>query len=165
MTGLTKYAIAAGVAVVAGIGIAIATSKSSAAAPAAPGVPPAGSVVWIRATSIAPGQTVRLSIPAASLSAMPGVTPDLAGLSTLLASPAISNALAASNFLAWGPGAAGSPGLPADWPADDTAAATELHAQFVYGEASPSSPIAVPLLVSSLPIPVVIAWVPKATGA
>jgi len=172
MTGATKIAIGLGVAVAAGIGIAVATSKSAAAAAPAPGgnVPPQGSIVWVRAMRASQGQAVRVSLPADDLAliaqSMTGVTPDLPGFEALLTS--FAQALGAMTFQAWAPGAAA--GLPDDWPADDTDAEHEFHAQFVYGEIAPPGTLP-PLVLSSelfgtTNTPTgLLAWVPKGTGA
>jgi len=151
------------VAAAAAVGVGVAVNKRRAAAPApatpgttpVPGVPPQGSVVWVRTTTIQPGSTVRVSVP---LSVFTATTPAAALIQfeSLLSTPAVIAALGATNFSAWGPG---GPALPSDWPPDDTGAASEVHAQFVYGAAL------APVLVSQLPIPALMAWVPKGTGA
>lgn len=164
MQASVKIALAAGAALVAAVGVGVAVSKSASAAPAnttpTPGVPPAGSTVWVRATSLSAGQTVRVSLSQAALAAIPGMPSlDMAGFNALLATPTIVNLLGATTFDAWGPG---GPALPADWPPDDVGAATEYHAQFVYGENGAALPT---ILVTAIPIPGLIAWVPKGTGA
>jgi hypothetical protein len=159
----TKVILGA-LAAAAAVGVGVAVSKSAAAAPApaptpgttpVPGVPPQGSLVWVRATTIQPGANVRVSVP---LTAFTAATPAAAliAFEALLSTPSVVAALGATNFSAWGPG---GPALPSDWPPDDTAAASEVHAQFVYGAAL------APVLVSQLPIPGLMAWVPKGTGA
>ena len=174
--------VVAAAAAVAGV-VAIAKSSSAsspAAAPPAPapaptpGVPPQGSTVWVRATTINPGQTVRIGMAPAAIALLAqsttGLSPNLTGFESLLANPALVKVLGATNFQAWGPSAPGSaassgaPALPADWPPDDTMAASEFHAQFVYAENATAAAPFPPLPVSSLPISV-LAWVPKGTGA
>lgn len=166
MHSSVKVALAAGAALVAAVGVGVAVSKSASAAPApsgptpSPGVPPQGSTVWVRTTTLTPGATVRLSLPQAALAAIPGVpSADMAGFNAMLATPLIGSVLGASTFLAWGPG---GPALPADWPPDDVGAATEYHVQFVYGENGAPLPT---IAVSQLPVPGFLAWVPKGTGA
>lgn len=162
-----KVALAAAAAATAvGIGIAVAKSGSAAAAPpqgTTPGVPPQGAQVWIRATTILPGQTVRLSVPPSALTAL-GITAALPDFENVLAAPTVVQLLATQNVNTWGPGDAN---LPADWPPDDTAAATEFHAQFVYGEVppAPGAPALPALSLSQLPLAGALAWVPKGTGA
>jgi len=166
MQTAVKVALAGCAALTAAIGIGVAVSKSaSAGTPPAnttptPGVPPAGSTVWVRTTTLQAGQTVRLSLPQAALAAIPGIpSADMAGFNAVLAAPTIVNVLGATTFSAWGPG---GPPLPADWPPDDVGAASEYHVQFVYGENGAALPT---IAVSQLPIPGFIAWVPKGTGA
>lgn len=168
----TKVVLGLVGAAAAAVGIGVAVSKGNApAAPAAPagttpvpGVPPQGSQVWVRATTLQPGDEVRVSLPLATLQQIPGViSADLPGFEGLLGAPAVVAALGATNFSAWGPG---GPVLPSDWPPDDTGAASEVHAQFVYGTpAGSAGPALGPVLVSQLPIPGLMAWVPKGTGA
>lgn len=125
-------------------------------APAAPAKP--AQSAWIRAQQLNPGDVVRVAIAPGDLATVArafGVQPDLAGLQTILASPTVTSVLSYSGtVLVWMPGDAN---LPADWPPDDPAVATNIHAQFVYAGS-------VPMLVTFSPIPF-IAWIKKGIGA
>lgn len=164
MNAAGKVAIG-GLAAAAAVGVGVLIARKMAAAPTptpagpTPGVPPQGSTVWVRASTIAPGQQVRLAVDPTELDVaaqtIPGIGgTDLPGFESLLASPEVQTILRATSILAWAPGDAA---LPADWPPDDTDAATEYHAQLVYGGNAP-------LLVSAIPFGLR-AWVPKGTGA
>jgi hypothetical protein len=168
MTPGLKWGLALG-----GLGVgalvAIAASSKSSATPAAPPapVPPAGSTVWVRTTSIPVGRVGRISLPAAAMALIaqthPGVvTADLAGLQKVLS--LVTSGIAH----VWAPSSQGGEALPADWPADDVAAATEYHAQFQVVAGSPfvlpSDPSGSPG-TATLPIPGLIGWIPKGTGA
>jgi hypothetical protein len=175
MTGSTKLVLGVLAGLVAGgatVGVLASAKKAAAAAPPPalpppPSVvpalpPPAGHVLWIATSTIAPGARVRLSLAAsdfATIAQSLGLTIDFAGWQNLLASAAVQSAIHASSLLAWAPvGGAMLPApLPADWPADDVGAASEYHAELVYGGT-------VPLSTATLPVPV-LAWVAKATGA
>lgn len=170
MQTAVKVALA-GAAALTALGVGLAVAKSASAAPPAapggatptPGVPPQGSTVWVRAMALEPGQRVRISLPAGALAQIPGMpSVDLAGFEALLGTPTVVDALGATNFNTWGPGAT----LPADWPPDDVDAATEFHADFTYAAAAAALNISyATILVSALPIPGLLAWVPKGTGA
>lgn len=168
MTSTTKIAVGAVLGTLAAVGIGVAIAKGSSttttpATPATPGVPPQGSTVWVRATMIQPGQEVRIALSPAALAAagglVAGVTNDLPGFEALLASPTVQQFLQAATIQAWAPG---DPNLPKDWPPDDTASASEFHAQFTYGGSATLylSTLANVGLPSTLA-----AWVPKGTGA
>lgn len=162
MNAAGKVAIGAVAAAAAvGVGIAYARSRSSSTVSPSgptPGVPPQGSTVWVRATTVAPGARMRIAIDPGELQlasqTIAGVSADLPGFEALLAAPEVQTLLHASSILAWAPA---DPQLPADWPPDDTDASTEFHAELVYQGAAP-------LLVAALPFPLR-AWVPKGTGA
>jgi hypothetical protein len=171
MTGTAKIVLG----VVAGLaaGAAVVAVASAQKAPPAPGthpVLPPGPVVvppgpvlpplsvarWVATTTITPAARVRVSLAAADLgtfAAAMGLSPDFAGWQNLLASAPVQQVFNAKVMSAWGPVAGVmQPGpLPADWPVDDLAAATEYHAEFVYGGS-------VALSTTSLPVPVSV-WV------
>lgn len=165
-------ALSAGGALLALGGVAYAATRSSSAAAAPPagtmpaqGVPPAGSTVWVRALSIKSGQAVRISVPVDAVgasAAVLGVGGAAAAFEVWLASlqtATVVNLLHIMTITAWGPG---GPSLPADWPADDTNAANEYHAQFIYGETGGAFPV---IAVQQIPFTGVLAWVPKGLGA
>lgn len=112
------------------------------------GVSPATSPssTFTRATTIAPGDVVRVSMTQQDLNtvaaSIPGATADLAGFQALMSAPAVALVLGGASLQFWGPGQP----LPADWPSDDTGAASEYHAQFLYaahpGVFQPSSNVA-----------------------
>jgi hypothetical protein len=166
-------ALAAGGALLAVGGVAYAATRSSAPASTAPagttpvpGVPPAGSAVWVRTLTIKAGQTARISVPTDAVgasAAILGAAGAAAAFQVWLATlqtPTMVNLLHSMSGTAWGPG---GPALPADWPPDDTNAASEYHAQFVYGETGGN--ILPAIAVAQIPLTGVLAWVPKGLGA
>lgn len=156
VTGVLTFAAAV-------VGLAVASSKSSSAAPVTPPKQPTGTA-WVRATTINPGDAVRVAIAAADLATLAktfGTTADLSGLQAILSDPTVAG------VLKYGAGAFGSPAtvqlwapadptLPSDWPADDPAVGAEFHAAFTYNGAAP-------LTVALSPIPF-IAWTRKGIG-
>ncbi|HZU81910.1 MAG TPA: hypothetical protein VE987_03290 [Polyangiaceae bacterium] len=123
-----------------------ATLVSPAPAPSANG--------WTRATgTINPGDAVRISLDATSFATILQSIPNLgAGKAAWIAllqqvGQTLTGTNPPSQIQAWAPGDA----LPTDWPADDTMAAQEYHAQFTYLGA-------VPLAVGTLPLPAMV-WV------
>lgn len=124
-------------------------------------IAPSPSLTWTAATTVNPGDHVRVSMASSDLQTVMtslGVAgaPSVAAWTQVLGNPTIQAVLAAPTMSIWGPDANGAmqpTPLPADWPADDTAAASEFHADFVYGGTAALS-------VSSLPVPLT-AWVGK----
>lgn len=156
------------VAAGAGAGVAYAATRPKAAVAkggsAAPPSPSSGSptpaVAWIRTLVIHPGDRVRSSMTVDGLqkiaAQIPGVTPDIAGLSKLLNIPQLQQQLGTNTFTAWGPG---NP-LPADWPKDDPDPASEFHLEFTYGAATPLDLTTVP---TNGITPMI--WIAKGMGA
>ena len=173
MTGGAKVALALGVVAVGAFGVAIGIAAASpypvpanppkpVTPPPMPGPvlppPPTPTGAWISAPAqINPGTRVRVSVAPGDLGVLAqsiGTTADLNGWKDLLANPVVQSAIQASLVTVWGPDASGAmnPGpLPSNWPTDDPSPATEYHAEFVYGGASP-------LVLSDFPVPV-LAWV------
>jgi hypothetical protein len=160
----TAVGIGVGLAALVVTGIVVAVTKKSAAAPAPP--PPApppppkpNAVAWTRTTQINPGDHVRVSVAQADVAPYAqaaGITnPDaMTTWVAVLALPPVQAALqpVGGNLNAW----VGTQGLPADWPSDDTADATEDHVEFTYGGS-------VAISIASLPLPVTV-WVAKGLG-
>lgn len=168
-------AIALGVVSVLGtIGaIAAAASSSSAALPSSPtpnptptptpgtssaldcgSLPPlAAGWTWQPATSVAPGDRVRISVPPdvfdTVASSITNLGTGIAGWTALLAMPQVQGVLGTLEICAWAPGDA----LPQDWPTGDTNEATEYHADFTYQGT-------VNLPTAQMPIPSTV-WVAK----
>jgi hypothetical protein len=173
MTGTVKIVLgvvaglAAGAAVVAvasaqktppapGPGTVPVAPPGPVVVPPGPVLPPVTGARWVATTTVTPAARVRVSLAAADLgtfTAAMGLTPDFAGWQNLLASAPVQQVFNAKVMSAWGPvGGVMQPGpLPADWPVDDLAAATEYHAEFVYGGTAALS-------TTSLPVPVSV-WV------
>jgi hypothetical protein len=119
--------------------------------------PPSSSATWTPASTIQPGDHVRISVAPSDLATLAAAlglpTVDEQAWQQIMVTPQVQNVIHAPTLSAWGPGPDGTmqPGpLPADWPTSDAAAATEFHADFVYQGTTP-------LLVSSFPVPVT-AW-------
>lgn len=101
------------------------------------------SATWTKATTINPGDTLRVSIndqDARMLMSALGLPATAQGFLQLLQSPSLAGLLASSGIVAYVPGQA----LPSNWPSDDVQAAQEWHFEFTYGGSVP---------IATLPIP------------
>jgi hypothetical protein len=142
-------AIVLGIITVGGVAAYAISSSSSTPAtsttPANPAPTPAATpTVCARATTINPHDHVRVSFTQAqwaTIAQQAGVTSDISGLEQFLTTASAQQALGTTQISAWSPGNA----LPADWPADDTNAATEYHLDFIYGGPAAFQTTAFPL--------------------
>jgi hypothetical protein len=92
-------------------------------------------MAWVRSTVIMPGDRVRLSIDSAGVQALAqqlglGALDPTTLWTAILQSPLVQQTLhpQGGQLEAWVPGQP----LPDDWPPDDTDAANEYHADFLY---------------------------------
>jgi hypothetical protein len=161
MTGSDKIVLAiltaTGVLVAGGAFVYVKTAKAALPPGAAStNVARGGKVTWEPTNVVRQGDRIRISVDPADYAqlatSLGGVSTGMWGWQSLLANPTIQHVINAPSMSAWAP----SDPLPTDWPAGDATAATEYHAEFVYGGV-------LPLNLAQSPLPMR-AWVATAVS-